>query len=98
MQQGINPAELMDIASAIETINLAERHVAKATKTAVIFEHFAHAERIACTTCHADPEAGSLKFVPGEIKGMKNAFHDELCIKCHTEMRVPKTCNTCHKQ
>jgi nitrate/TMAO reductase-like tetraheme cytochrome c subunit len=95
--KGVNPADLMDIASAIETIDLAEKYVPAPTKAAVVFPHFEHAERLACATCHADPEAGSLKFVPGEVKGMKNAFHDQLCIKCHTEMRVPKTCATCHK-
>ncbi|MCD8567679.1 MAG: cytochrome C [Geovibrio sp.] len=87
----------MDIASAMEIINIAEKYVPAPTKPAVNFEHLAHAQKMACTECHSDPESGVLKFEVGEIKGMKNDFHDKLCIDCHTKQRVKKTCNTCHK-
>lgn len=92
-----NSEELMDIASAMEIINIADKYVPAPTKPAVNFEHFEHAKKLACTECHEEPESGTLKFDPGVVKGMKNAFHDKLCIDCHTKMRVKKTCNTCHK-
>lgn len=92
-----NPEELMEIASAMEIINIAEKYVPEPTKPAVNFEHLVHAQKMACTECHSEPESGTLKFEPGEVKGMKNAFHEKLCIDCHTKQRVKKSCNTCHK-
>lgn len=94
----VNSEELMSILEGLETIDLKERHAPEGKKKAVVFEHKAHAERLACTTCHEDPEAGMLKIeVPEVVKGTKNVFHEELCIKCHKEMKVKKSCSTCHK-
>ncbi|WP_022851015.1 cytochrome c3 family protein [Limisalsivibrio acetivorans] len=92
----INSPEHMEIVEAVDTINLAERYVADPSKPAVIFQHKMHAENLACTECHAEPEMGTLKVEIGEVKGMKNAFHDKLCIDCHKERRVSRSCNTCH--
>jgi nitrate/TMAO reductase-like tetraheme cytochrome c subunit len=92
-----NPAELMEIVEAVEIINLAEMHVASPTKPAVNFPHKDHAERLACTECHSEPENGILKVELGEIKGMKNDFHEKVCFDCHKKNRVSKSCNTCHK-
>ncbi|ADD67265.1 hypothetical protein Dacet_0467 [Denitrovibrio acetiphilus DSM 12809] len=94
----VNSEELMSIIEGLEVLDLAERYVPDPTKPAVQFEHKDHAEKLACATCHEDPEAGLLKFEPGEVKGTKNAFHEELCIKCHKEMKVKKSCSTCHKK
>jgi len=94
----VNSEELMSIIEGLEQIDLAERHVADPKKDAVIFEHKEHAERVACTSCHADPEAGQLKFEIGEVKGTNNVFHKELCIPCHKEEKVKTSCNTCHSK
>lgn len=94
----VNSEEMMSMLEGLEQIDLGERHVPDGTKPAVIFEHKAHAEYTACTTCHADPEMGELKFEVGEVKGMKNVFHEELCLKCHKEQKVRTSCNDCHKK
>lgn len=92
----VNSADDMAMLEGSETINLAERHVPAPTKPAVIFDHKGHAERVACADCHSEP--GVLKFEVTEVKGSKNVFHDELCIKCHKERKVKASCNTCHKK
>lgn len=92
----VNSADDMAMLEGSETINLAERHVPAPTKPAVIFDHKGHAERVACADCHSEP--GVLKFEITEVKGSKNVFHDELCIKCHKERKVKASCNTCHKK
>ncbi|WP_303851034.1 cytochrome c3 family protein [Seleniivibrio woodruffii] len=92
----VNTAEDMAMLEGSETINLAERHVPAPTKAPVIFDHKGHAERVACAECHSEP--GVLKFEVKEVKGSKNVFHDELCIKCHKEKKVKTSCNTCHKK
>ena len=92
----VNTAEDMAMLEGSETINLAERHVPAPTKPAVIFDHKGHAERVACADCHSEP--GVLKFEVKEVKGTKNVFHDELCIKCHKEKKAKTSCNTCHKK
>jgi len=92
----VNSADDMAMLEGSETINLAERHVPAPTKAAVIFDHKGHAERVACADCHSEP--GVLKFEITEVKGSKNVFHDERCIKCHKERKVKASCNTCHKK
>lgn len=94
----VNSEERMSILEGLEQLNLAERHVPSPTKPAVIFEHKEHASRLACENCHSDPEGGVLKFEVTEVKGTKNPFHTELCIKCHKEEKVSTSCNTCHKK
>jgi nitrate/TMAO reductase-like tetraheme cytochrome c subunit len=94
----VNSEEMLSIIEGMEELNMAERHVPAPTKPAVIFAHKAHAEKLACESCHADPSAGQLKFEVGEVKGMKNVFHEELCLKCHKEMKVKTSCNDCHKK
>ncbi len=92
----VNTAEEMAMLEGSESINIAERHVPAPTKPAVIFDHKGHAERLACAECHSEP--GVLKVEIKEVKGTKNVFHDELCIKCHKEKKVKTSCNTCHKK
>jgi len=94
----VNSEELMANLDGIETINLGEKYAPKGKKKPVVFEHKAHAEVLECANCHSDPEGGVLKVeVPEEVSGTNNVFHKELCIKCHKEKKVKKSCNTCHK-
>lgn len=92
-----NPAELIEMAP--DTINIAENHDMKLTKSAVIFDHKKHYEMLACNECHANPEEGSLKIEITKLKGTSNTFHKELCFPCHKEKKVKKgtSCKTCHK-
>jgi nitrate/TMAO reductase-like tetraheme cytochrome c subunit len=95
----VNSEELMSILEGLEVIDLGERYAPEGKKPAVMFEHKMHAEKLECTNCHADPESGMLKIeVPEVVKGTNNVFHKELCITCHKEKRVKKSCNTCHKK
>jgi nitrate/TMAO reductase-like tetraheme cytochrome c subunit len=93
-----NPAELVEIAP--ESINLAEQHGIKTTKSAVIFDHKGHFERMPCESCHSNPEEGALKVQITKLKGTNNSFHKELCFPCHKKEKVKKgtSCSTCHKK
>lgn len=81
--------------------------VTKTTKKPVQFPHEFHQSKNQCTECHISPEGGKElksiktgeKLVLGEVKGMKNAAHDEFCWACHVAKKVPsgKSCKKCHK-
>lgn len=92
----VNKPEDMAMIEGIEIIDLAAKYVPAPTKPAVKFDHKGHAERLACTECHSEP--GVLKVAVGEVKGVKNVFHDELCITCHKQKKAKTSCNTCHKK
>lgn len=95
------------IAAGPATIDLSkEWGVAAPTKKAVMFPHDKHQAKNQCTDCHLKAEGGALKnqktgaeFKPANIKGMKNAAHDEFCWECHVKKNVPqgKSCTKCHK-
>jgi len=97
-------------AAGPETINLAEKWGLEATsKPAVEFPHAFHQSKNKCTECHATDEGGAIQNIEGKAiapagtlsKGKKDkTVHDEFCIKCHKEKKVPKgtSCNTCHKK
>lgn len=81
--------------------------VTKTTKKPVQFPHEFHQSKNQCTECHLSAEGGKElksiktgeKLVLGEVKGTKNAAHDEFCWACHEAKKVPsgKSCNKCHK-
>ncbi|MCX8083343.1 MAG: cytochrome c family protein [Calditerrivibrio sp.] len=90
-----------------ETIDLSKSFkVDKPTKKAVVFPHKAHQAKNQCTDCHMDAKGGKdlkaangQKLVPGEVKGVKNAIHENFCFPCHEKKQVKngKSCTTCHK-
>ena len=81
-----------------QTMDLKERFEVAGKKPAVIFPHWQHQEKVACTKCHDSNQGGHLSITPKNIKGMGNDFHKKICWPCHVEMKVPKgkSCNTCH--
>ena len=84
-----------------ETMDLKERFKVEGKKSAVIFPHRQHQEKLnqECTKCHVDPKGGGkLKFELVNLTGPKNDFHTKFCWPCHQEMSVPKgkSCKTCH--
>jgi nitrate/TMAO reductase-like tetraheme cytochrome c subunit len=94
----VNSEELMSYLEGAEQINLGERYAPNGKKKHVIFEHKAHAEKLECVSCHTEAGESTLKVeVPAEVSGTNNVFHKELCITCHKEKKVKKSCGTCHK-
>lgn len=82
-----------------ETIDLKATYKVKGKKSAVIFPHHSHQEKVACAKCHKDTKGGGplvVEFV--KLTTSKNDFHKKFCWPCHVEMKVPKgkSCKTCH--
>jgi len=95
----VNSPELLAIIEGLEVIDLKEKYAPNGKKAAVMFQHKMHAEKLECSNCHSDPEGGVLKVeVPEVVKGNNHVFHKGLCITCHKEKKVKKSCNTCHKK
>ncbi|MDR9500527.1 MAG: cytochrome c3 family protein [Desulfurivibrionaceae bacterium] len=82
-----------------ETIDLKEQFQVEGGMKAVIFPHRTHQAKLACSSCHLDPEGGGKLVVELVNKvGIGNDFHKKFCWPCHEEMKVPrgKSCTTCH--
>jgi hypothetical protein len=83
-----------------EAMDLKERFKVEGKKSAVIFPHRQHQEKLECEKCHVDSKGGGkVKFELVNLTGPKNDFHTKFCWPCHQEMSVPKgkSCKTCHK-
>lgn len=94
------PLSLYAAGNGPETINLKEKFQFEGKKSAVIFPHHKHQEKVDCAKCHKDPAGGGALVVDiVKKKGVGNDFHKKLCWPCHKEMKVPKgkSCKTCHK-
>lgn len=85
-----------------ETMNLKERFNVSGSKSAVIFKHQYHQEKLGqqCLKCHENTDGGGkIRFELSKLTGISNDFHKNFCWPCHEEMNVPKgkSCSTCHK-
>ncbi len=64
----------------------------KAKNGDVTFSHKVHAEKNACTLCHADAKGGKVAPLG------KDAGH-ALCLECHKKAAAgPTKCGDCHKK
>jgi hypothetical protein len=82
-----------------DVMNLKEVFEVKGKKRSVIFPHHKHQAKVACASCHSNPDGGgSLKVKFVKRKGVGNDFHKKFCWPCHVEMKVSKgkRCSTCH--
>lgn len=81
-----------------ESMDLKELFHVEGKKEAVVFPHWKHQEKLACTKCHDSDQGGKLSITPQNLAGSANDFHKKICWPCHVEMKVPKgkTCSTCH--
>lgn len=82
-----------------ETIDLKDAFKVEGKKSAVIFPHHKHQEKLECGKCHKDAKGGGTLLVDiVELTGTSNDFHKKFCWPCHEEMKVPKgkSCKTCH--
>lgn len=88
-------------APAPEIINLKEKYQVSGRKTAVIFDHKKHQEKLECQKCHLAGENNvSLLVKVDLVDTIANDFHRKICWPCHDSMKVAggKTCSVCHKQ
>ncbi len=82
-----------------ETIDLKAAYKVEGKKSAVMFPHHKHQEKLACAKCHKDTNGGGPLVVDiVKLTTSSNDFHKKFCWPCHIEMKVPKgkSCNTCH--
>ena len=82
-----------------ETIDLKAAYKIEGKKSAVIFPHLKHQEKVECAKCHKDTNGGGPLVVDiVKLTTTKNDFHKKFCWPCHVEMKVPKgkSCKTCH--
>ena len=82
-----------------ETIDLKAAYKVEGKKSAVIFPHHQHQEKVECAKCHKNTKGGGPLVVEiVKLTTTKNDFHKKFCWPCHVEMKVPKgkSCKTCH--
>ncbi len=82
-----------------ETVDLKAAHKVEGKKSAVIFPHHKHQEKVECGKCHKDTNGGGPLLVDiVKLTTIKNDFHKKFCWPCHVEMKVKKgkSCKTCH--
>lgn len=82
-----------------ETIDLKAAYKVEGKKSAVIFPHRRHQEKVECAKCHKDSNGGGPLVVDiVKLTTSKNDFHKKFCWPCHVKMEVPKgkSCKTCH--
>lgn len=83
----------------LQMLNLKNIFHVQGRKAAVILPHYVHQAKVACASCHVNPQGGgNVKFDLVKRSGMSNDFHKKWCWPCHVEMKVPKgkSCSTCH--
>ena len=83
-----------------ETVDLKAAYEVEGKKSAVIFPHHQHQEKVECGNCHKDVGGGGPLVIDlVKLTGSSNDFHKKFCWPCHVEMKVAKgkSCKTCHR-
>ncbi|MBU0947037.1 MAG: cytochrome c family protein [Proteobacteria bacterium] len=95
----VSAASLTLAGQGPETVDLKAAYKVEGKKSAVIFPHHKHQEKVECAKCHKDVKGGGPLVVDiVELTGTSNDFHKKFCWPCHVEMKVVKgkSCKTCH--
>ena len=83
-----------------ETVDLKAAYEVEGKKSAVIFPHHQHQEKVKCGSCHKDVRGGGPLVVDlVNLTGSSNDFRKKSCGTCRVEMKVTKgkSCKTCHR-